>query len=97
MSEFADHVVCLISAEGEEYKVSTKVASLSVMVHNIITEDDEEEKIVTLPNVSKTILAKVVEFGNHYVTEPMTEFVKVSVQSHNLSLYPTSMCSVGIN
>ena len=78
MAEFADKEVCLISAEGEEFKVATKVAALSVMVQNIITEDDEDEKIVTLPNVSKVILAKVVEFGNHYVNEPMTEFVKVS-------------------
>ena len=84
MSEFANREVILVSAEGEEFAVSKKVASLSIMVQNIVADDeDNEEKHVTLPNVRKDILAKVVEFGNHYVEEPMTEFVKVSILYSN--------------
>jgi S-phase kinase-associated protein 1 len=72
--------VTLISQDGEEFKVSTKVANLSAMIGNIIGEDeqDDEEKRIPLPNVRREILSKVLEFCNHYTNEKMTEFVKVS-------------------
>lgn len=73
--------VILISGDGEEFSVSNNVATLSAMIANIIgdEEQDDEERRIPLPNVKKEILAKVLEFCNHYVDERMTEFVKVIV------------------
>ncbi len=79
MSAFADREITLTSVDGAEFKVSTKVANLSVVLQSFLGEDDDEEKNIPVPNVRKEILGKVIEFGNHYITEPMTEFVKVRV------------------
>jgi hypothetical protein len=81
MAEFTsstDKGVILVSGDNEEFQVSSKAASLSVMVHNIIGEDEQDdERRIPLPNVRKEILSKVLEFCNHYTEEKMTEFVKV--------------------
>jgi S-phase kinase-associated protein 1 len=81
MAEFTsstDRGVILVSGDNEEFQVSFKAASLSVMVHNIIGEDEQDvERRIPLPNVRKEILSKVLEFCNHYTEEKMTEFVKV--------------------
>lgn len=78
VSSSSDKEVILISGDGEEFRVSTKVGMMSILVSGMITDDEiDEEKRVPLPNVRKDILAKVLEYCNHYVTEPMTEFVKV--------------------
>ena len=78
MSAFANNEVTLISGDGEEFRVTHNVATLSAMIANIIGDDqDEDEKRIPLPNVRKEILSKVLEFSNHYVEEKMTEFVKV--------------------
>jgi hypothetical protein len=86
--EMSSDEVTLISQDGEEFKVSTKVANLSAMIGNIIGEDeqDDEEKRIPLPNVRREILSKVLEFCNHYTNEKMTEFVKVSYLSGYLYL-----------
>lgn len=89
MSAFSSNdEVTLISGDGEEFKVSSKVAVLSALAAGMISDDDQdEEKRIPLPNVRREILAKVLEFCNHYHEEKMTEFVKVSdVNYHSLSL-----------
>eukprot|EP00981_Chlorochromonas_danica_P003346 scaffold644_cov168-Ochromonas_danica.AAC.38 len=82
MAEFSNATsepeITLISSDGDEFKVSHKVASMSGLATTMIGDDDgEDEKRVPLPNVKKEILSKVLEFCNHYQEEPMTEFVKV--------------------
>lgn len=82
MAEFASSAaekeVILISGDSEEFKVSEKVAKMSTVVRDMIGDDaDEDEKRVPLPNVKKEILSKVLEYCNHYIEEPMTDFVKV--------------------
>ena len=47
--------------------------------------DDEE---IPLPNVKGDVLAKVIEFCAHYITEPMTEFEKVIFAYWKLLLQP---------
>ncbi len=87
MSAFSSNdEVTLISGDGEEFKVSSKVAVLSALAAGMISDDDQdEEKRIPLPNVRREILAKVLEFCNHYHEEKMTEFVKVSdVNYHSL-------------
>jgi S-phase kinase-associated protein 1 len=71
--------VHLVSQEGESFDVSLKVATYSELVKTMIADDqdDDEAQEIPLPNVKTAILAKVIEFCQHYETEPMTEIEKV--------------------
>lgn len=90
MSEFAsastaaiisaeDREIVLISGDGDEFRVTIKVASMSNFVKTALEGDEEgdEEKCIPVPNVKTAVLSKVLEFCNQYVKDPMTEFVKV--------------------
>jgi hypothetical protein len=78
MSESSNETeIILVSGDHEEFRIPIKIANLSAMIANIISEDDTEEQRIPLPNVRREILAKVLEFCNHYSEEKMTEFVKV--------------------
>ena len=57
--------VKLRSAEGETYTVSSKVASMSTLIQNMIDDASAEEEI-PLPNMKSAILAKVIEYCEHH-------------------------------
>jgi S-phase kinase-associated protein 1 len=73
--------VHLVSQEGESFDVNLAVAKMSELVKTMIDEDqdDEEAQEIPLPNVKSAILAKVIEFCQHYRTNPMNEIEKVSI------------------
>jgi S-phase kinase-associated protein 1 len=55
-------------------------------------QDDEESQEIPLPNVKSAILAKVIEYCQHYKTEPMTEIEKVCLSIHtNVTIKPSLM------
>eukprot|EP00388_Colpodella_angusta_P026732 GDKK01006832.1.p1 GENE.GDKK01006832.1~~GDKK01006832.1.p1 ORF type:complete len:173 (-),score=51.35 GDKK01006832.1:349-867(-) len=68
----------LISHEGESFSVPLEVAKMSTLVGTMLSGDEEEDqdKEIPLPNVKAPILAKVIEFCKHHVTDPMTPFEK---------------------
>jgi len=70
--------VHLVSTEGESFDVPLSVAKMSELVKTMITDDQDEEEAqeIPLPNVKTNILAKVIEFAQHYKNEPMTEIEK---------------------
>lgn len=70
--------VHLHSQDGESYDVPLSVAVMSELVKTMIDEgqDDEEAQEIPLPNVKSAILAKVIEFMQHFKVEPMTEIEK---------------------
>lgn len=77
--------VILISQESESFEVPLSIAMMSEMVKQIIDIDalnEDEKQEIPLPNVKSSILAKVIEFTQHYKTEPMTEIEKVSSYNH---------------
>jgi S-phase kinase-associated protein 1 len=76
--------VHLVSQEGESFDVQIGIAKMSELVKTMIDEDQDEEDAqeIPLPNVKSPILAKVIEFCQHYKTEPMNEIEKVN------SFYP---------
>jgi S-phase kinase-associated protein 1 len=90
MSELLDHskaqaeetrIVHLVSSEGESFDVPVDVAKMSVVVGEMINDEDqndEEAQDIPLPNVKSAILAKVIEFIQHHKVEPMTEIEKVT-------------------
>jgi S-phase kinase-associated protein 1 len=71
--------VHLISQEGESFDVHLGVAKMSELVKNMVDEeqDNEEAQEIPLPNVKSGILAKVIEFCQHYKVNPMEEIEKV--------------------
>lgn len=71
--------VHLVSQEGESFDVPLHVARMSELVKTMIDEDQDEEEAqeIPLPNVKSAILAKVIEFANHYRQEPMSDIEKV--------------------
>ena len=74
-----DRTVHLVSQEGESFDVPLSVAKMSELVKTMIDEeqDEEEAQEIPLPNVKSAILAKVIEFAQHYRQEPMNEIEKV--------------------
>jgi S-phase kinase-associated protein 1 len=58
--------------------VKIDVAMLSNLVKSMIDDDqDDEAQDIPLPNVKSEVLAKIIEFCNHNVEEPMKEIEKV--------------------
>ncbi len=87
MSEFTVSTpIHLISQEGESFEISLENVIISELVKTMIDEEKDEEEIqeIPLPNVKSAMLAKIVEFMNHYKSEPMTEITK-PVKSNNMS------------
>jgi S-phase kinase-associated protein 1 len=70
--------VHLVSQEGESFDVPVSVAKMSELVKTMIDEDqdDDEAQEIPLPNVKSSILAKVIEFAQHFNAEPMFEIEK---------------------
>ena len=79
-NEEDDRSVILVSQEGESFEVPLSIAVMSELVKLSIDPElfgEDEKQEIPLPNVKSSILAKVIEFTNHYKTEPMTEIEKV--------------------
>jgi S-phase kinase-associated protein 1 len=74
-------VAILISQDGEKFEVSRGVIDLSELLKTMANEeqgnvDDEEEDEpalpeIPVPNVKANVLAKVLEFGNMHVEDPL--------------------------
>lgn len=79
MSELNRRIVRLISDEGESFDVTMSVAKMSELVATMIDKELESEETQEIPvsNISLDLLAKVIEFAEHYQTDPMPEIEKV--------------------
>lgn len=69
-------MVELVSQEGNTFQVERKVAKMSELVKTMVSDDDDEQQEIPLPNVKSEILGKVIEFCRRYMEEPMTEIEK---------------------
>ena len=70
-------MVILVSPEGQKVEVARNVAEMSVLIKEMLADDEEDESPeIPLPNVQKEILDKVVEFCTHHVNDPMAEIDK---------------------
>lgn len=72
------HTTIQISKEGESFTVDVSVAKMSKLVESTIDEDDDDDddeeqgQEIQLPNVKAVVLAKVIEYCEHYKLEEMT-------------------------
>lgn len=63
--------------DGTRVEVPRPIAEMSVLIKEMLADDDDDETPeIPLPNVSKDILDKVVEFCTHHVNDPMNEIEK---------------------
>eukprot|EP00543_Licmophora_paradoxa_P006791 CAMPEP_0202445092 /NCGR_PEP_ID=MMETSP1360-20130828/3980_1 /ASSEMBLY_ACC=CAM_ASM_000848 /TAXON_ID=515479 /ORGANISM="Licmophora paradoxa, Strain CCMP2313" /LENGTH=179 /DNA_ID=CAMNT_0049061243 /DNA_START=278 /DNA_END=815 /DNA_ORIENTATION=+ len=62
-----------ISKEGDEFTVSVEVANVSKLVADAIADSEDDVIEVRLPNVKASILAKVIEYCEHYQQDVMTD------------------------
>ena len=82
MTEVDSRTVILVSQESESFEVPLDIALMSELVKQIVDVDqlnEDEKQEIPLPNVKSTILAKVIEFAQHYKVEPMSEIEKVRI------------------
>jgi S-phase kinase-associated protein 1 len=84
MSDVKDEdtrTVHLVSQEGESFDVALSVGKMSELVKTMIDDEQEDEDTqeIPLPNVKSAILAKVIEFAQHYKTDPMSDIEKVAM------------------
>ncbi len=71
--------VHLLSQDCESFDVPEDVAKMSEFVKSMLDEGTEEE--IPVSQVKSSILAKVIEFCQHYKAHPMEEIEKVRVLS----------------
>lgn len=76
--EDSNKMLSLVSQEGESFSVPIGVAKMSELVKTMIDDDQDEDEAqeIPLPNVKNAILAKVIEFCQHYKQEAMNEIEK---------------------
>lgn len=59
-----------MSKEGESFSVAVEVAKMSKLVEATIDDDDDDDgNDIMLPNVKASVLAKVIEYCQHYKKE----------------------------
>ncbi|KAL2894637.1 SKP1-like protein 4 [Bienertia sinuspersici] len=66
-------MITLTSSDGQDFLVEEKVALQSQTIKNVmenLDEDNNNNDKIPLPNVTATILAKVVEYCNKHVQGP---------------------------
>jgi hypothetical protein len=69
--------VKIVSRDGQEFFISKEAAEKSVLIRDTLDlEDDEPGKVVNIPKVDGEAMAKVVEFIQHSVKEPMNDIPK---------------------
>ena len=70
-------ILCLVGC-------SPQVAKMSMLIKTMMSEDDDSELTIPLPNVKSSVLVKVIEFCRQYTQEPMTE-IEPPLKSANLA------------
>jgi S-phase kinase-associated protein 1 len=62
--------------EGDKIKVTPEVAKMSVLMSDMLADDDDAEAEIPLLEVDKATLKKVVQFLEYHVHDPMQEIQK---------------------
>jgi S-phase kinase-associated protein 1 len=76
--------VYLVPPEGVKIEVPRQVAEMSVLIREMLADDEEETEEIPLPNVSRDILELVISFCQHHVNNPMADIEK-PLKSNNMS------------
>mmetsp|Transcript_10215 Transcript_10215/g.18003 ORF Transcript_10215/g.18003 Transcript_10215/m.18003 type:complete len:180 (+) Transcript_10215:179-718(+) len=68
----------LVSQEGTKFELNRSTAVMSVLVKEMIDEEEGEDSNpeIPLPNVKSAVLEKVIEFCEVHIEQPMAEIEK---------------------
>ncbi|TDL27405.1 ubiquitin-protein ligase [Rickenella mellea] len=65
-------MVLLVTSDNEQFVVDKDVASRSVLIKNMLEDvGDNPDQPIPLPNVSSSVLKKVLEYCEHHRNEPL--------------------------
>ncbi|KDQ12254.1 hypothetical protein BOTBODRAFT_34537 [Botryobasidium botryosum FD-172 SS1] len=64
-------MVNLVTSDNESFTVEKAVASRSVLIKNMLEDVGESDQPIPLPNVTASVLKKVLEYCDHHKNEPM--------------------------
>jgi len=62
--------VLLVTSDNEQFKVEQAVAYRSMLIKNMVEDVGESENAIPLPNVSASVLKKVLEWCEHHKKDP---------------------------
>ncbi|WAQ88480.1 hypothetical protein PtA15_9A607 [Puccinia triticina] len=63
-------MVVLVTSDGEQFTIDREVAIRSVLIKNMIEDVGESDNPIPLPNVSASVLKKVIEWCEHHKKDP---------------------------
>ena len=63
-------MVVLTTSDNEQFTVDRDVAERSVLIKQMIEDIGESDMPIPLPNVSSSVLTKVLEYCNHHRHDP---------------------------
>jgi len=72
-------LVELISGDKQSFSISERAAKLSGLISDMLEEDDNDDgeiPSIPLPNVSGSVLGKVVDFMIYHIDNPMQDIEK---------------------
>jgi len=64
-------MVLLVTSDNENFNVDKDVAERSVLIKNMLEDVGESDQPIPLPNVSASVLRKVLEYCEHHRGEPL--------------------------
>ncbi|EKM55159.1 uncharacterized protein PHACADRAFT_255585 [Phanerochaete carnosa HHB-10118-sp] len=64
-------MVLLVTSDNEQFVVDKEVAERSVLIKNMLEDVGESDQPIPLPNVSSSVLKKVLEYCEHHRSDPL--------------------------
>jgi S-phase kinase-associated protein 1 len=71
----------LVSQESDSYEVSLIAAKISELLKNCMDADPQAQEI-QLSNIKSSILARIVDYLQHHISEPMFEIEKPLISNN---------------
>jgi len=64
-------MVLLVTSDNEQFVVDKEVAERSVLIKNMLEDVGESDQPIPLPNVTSSVMKKVLEYCEHHRGEPL--------------------------
>lgn len=64
-------MVLLVTSDNEQFHADKEVVERSVLIKNMLEDVGETDQPIPLPNVSSSVLKKVLEYCEHHRGEPL--------------------------
>ncbi|KAF7294804.1 mRNA-capping enzyme subunit alpha [Mycena indigotica] len=66
-------MVLLVTSDNEQFTAEKDVVERSVLIRNMLEDVGESDQPIPLPNVSSSVLKKVLEYCEHHKGEPLPQ------------------------